>query len=506
MSASLAGATSISALKHEERVRLIVLGTIWALLAVVGAYGAATVAAAGHLAVVAGVAWLALPVIAWRYPAAVPALLVVAVSLVEQFGGIGDGTDRIPLFTSLSEGLGLSHVYFNPFELTLAMLLLVVCLRAVADRRLLLPRSFITAAIVLLLVIVLFAELRGATHGGDLKAALWELRPWIYLAGVYLITSLVIRTLGAIDAVLWAFVIGTGLKGIQGTIRFLAIRDVQPRPEAILAHEQAFLFGVFIVLVATLWMFRRRGRLRIVATAFLPLVVIADLGNSRRTAWAIVLAGLVILMLVTWIRTPTRRAMITVLAGASVALGGLYLAAFWNSPGALGQPARAIRSAVMPTARDQQSNQYRTIENANLGIIIHRSAPFGQGFGVPIDYTIPLVDISNITSFIKYVPHDTVLYLWMRLGLPGAIAFWWLIGAAYLAAGQLIRHPDDRVALVGMVAICALTGYLIEGYYDMGLFWFRIAVVIGCVLGLLEAARSLTLVTGGQRVRMMERA
>ena len=29
----------------------------------------------------------------------------------------------------------------------------------------------------------------------------------------------------------------------------------------------------------------------------------------------------------------------------------------------------------------------------------------------------------------------------------------------------------------------------VQGYYDMGLYWFRIAAVMGCLLGALEAAR-----------------
>src|SRR5207302_882028 len=133
----------------------------------------------------------------------------------------------------------------------------------------------------------------------------------------------------------------------------------------------------------------------------------------------------------------------------------------WNSAGTLGQPARTVRSLVAPQGRDLESNQYRVLEDANLGLNIRHSVPFGQGFGVPIDYAIPIVDISSIDSLIKFVPHDGILYIWMRLGFLGAIAFWVLIGTAFIAAGSLVRSMDHRLGLYGALMLCALAAYLL---------------------------------------------
>jgi hypothetical protein len=36
-----------------------------------------------------------------------------------------------------------------------------------------------------------------------------------------------------------------------------------------------------------------------------------------------------------------------------------------------------------------------------------------------------------------------------------------------------------------------VVGYVTQGFYDMGLYWFRIAIVMGCLMGALEAARRL---------------
>ena len=92
---------------------------------------------------------------------------------------------------------------------------------------------------------------------------------------------------------LWVLVICTGFKGVQGTYMFLSFaRKMTPRPETVLSHEESVFFGIFIILTVGLWVYGQRGWLRTMATALFPFVLIADLANSRRTAWPIVLIGL----------------------------------------------------------------------------------------------------------------------------------------------------------------------------------------------------------------------
>ena len=75
---------------------------------------------------------------------------------------------------------------------------------------------------------------------------------------------------------------------------------MEPRPEAILGHEEAFFFGVFIILTCALWLYEIRGRMRVVATCLLPFVVIADMANARRTAWLIIAVSIVTLLVISF--------------------------------------------------------------------------------------------------------------------------------------------------------------------------------------------------------------
>jgi hypothetical protein len=135
---------------------------------------------------------------------------------------------------------------------------------------------------------------------------------------------------------------------------------------------------------------------------------------------------------------------------------------------------------------------YRIQENENLKLNIREGGAIGRGFGVPIHY-IPgtIEDISDIDPMIRFVPHNGVLYILMRMGLFGGIAFWSLLAAGIITGCRLVRSRHREVAVFGTVLACVLVGYALEGYNDQGFFMYRVAFVVGTLLGLGEAARRL---------------
>jgi hypothetical protein len=58
----------------------------------------------------------------------------------------------------------------------------------------------------------------GIAHGGQFRWAIWEIRPWIYLAAMFWLTASVLTTKRALRALLWTLVIGSGFKAIQGVL------------------------------------------------------------------------------------------------------------------------------------------------------------------------------------------------------------------------------------------------------------------------------------------------
>jgi hypothetical protein len=444
------------------------------------------------------VAALALPILWWRVPASGVITLVGFATLIEQYPysvgipGLDAFTDRIPLFASLQGSLGFTGLVMSPVDIAVVMLLFVWLTRAASTRSLHLPRTQVSVGLGLMLVIAAVALARGlmgAAVKADSDAALLEIRPWAYLAAAYLLTSQLMGSRRAVQAALWAFVLGSGFKAIQGVYIYLGIRSLSPRPDAILAHEESVLFGIFIMLTLCLWLYRQRGRLRTVATCLLPIVLLADLANDRRDAFLILGAELLVFVVLIYVARPERRRVLWGAALIGAVAMAIYLPLEWNGTGTLGGPAEAVRSVVSPDPRDASSDQYRVSENIDLGAMISDNPLLGTGFGVPINYTVaPLADLTAVDSMIAYVPHNGVLYVWMRMGLPGEVMLWLLVAAAIAAGTRASRSTDPQVQVLGALVACTTVGWLIMGYTDMGFWWFRLALAFGCLLGLLEAA------------------
>jgi RodZ C-terminal domain len=448
----------------------------------------------GHAAAVAAIALVLLPVFLWRKPQHGPVVLLVAALLVEQFGytvgpRAGAATAQIPLF----QGIGPLHI--NPADLLLCLLFAMYVARHGLESTRPLPRTAIAKCLYALLGVVILGVVVGKLHGGQIRFAFTETRPYAYLVATFVLASVLLTTRAAVRALLWAFVAAIGFKAGQGLLIFLSVRHLAARPEAVLAHEEALFFALFLLLALALWLFEVEGMLRTVATALVPVVVAADLANTRRAAWLVLGTGLVVLLTVTYVAVPERRRTVgRIMLALAVGLA-FYLPAYWNKSGGLAQPARAIHSTISPSPRDASSDLYRIQEDANLHLNIRQAGPLGKGFGVPIDYALPIQDISSIDPFIAYIPHNGVLYVLMRMGVLGGIVFWSLLGIGIVGACRLAKSRDREAGVIGALTAAVLVAYAFEGATDQGFFYYRVAFVIGTLLGLVEAARRLEMAT-----------
>jgi hypothetical protein len=456
----------------------------------------------GHSANIVGLAVVLLPVVLWKRPQLAPIVFLASALLIEQFAqpvvstdtstSVADSTPliapitpRIPLF----HGIGSLHI--QPADLLLLFVLITYLVRSIEWGARWWPRSHVRSALVALLGVVALGVVVGLAHHGSLRVALMETRPYVYLGSTYVLTAVLVRSRQALEAALWALVVGTGIKAIQGLYVFVKVHNMHPRPSAVLGHEEAYFFAVFVFLVLALWLFEVPGRLRTTATWLLPLVVAADLANNRRAAWLVLGGGLVALAVVGYRSLPSRRRVLRAAVVVSLIASAIYFPAYWHKTGSLAQPARALRSQISPDARDASSDLYRVQEDANLQLNIRKGGLIGNGFGVPIDYVLPIVNIKKGDPLIAYVPHNGVLYVLMRMGLLGGIAVWALLGAGIIAGCRLARSVDRQFAVVGAVVVCSLVAYALEGATDQGFFFYRIAFVTGSLLGLVEAGRRL---------------
>ena len=490
------GHLTVDGIVQTQRTRaLLVLGAS-VIGAILGGLGAGLFTMSGQatvLAVCAGAA--VLPILFWRAPGAAVALLVVFGAAFARYGDPESSVDflaNVPMWRSLNDAAGLSGIYVLPVEVVLVLALLVWIARDGAVRRLELPRTELSVSLAVLVAIALFAEIRGLAAHGDFKISLYELRPFLYLAAAYLLAAQGLRHRAAFQAVLWALVLGTAYRGLVGTDLAIKVANVYPRPNQLLEHDESFFFSLYLVLLVALWVFGMRGWLRRVATALMPFVLYADLSNNRRAAWAILPAGLLALAAVTWVRNPTRRRTIACALAVIFVVSTAYVVAFRYNTSTLAFPAHAIWSNFRPDPRDWSSNLYRQLEQFNLANDIRNSIVLGSGFGLPFSHVGLSFDASAFDPLVYYIPHNTVLWVWVKMGVVGMLAFWWAMGVAAVAAARLARHGDRDAALLATLGIAAVAGYFLLGWVDIGLAAVRVAVTVGCLLGAFEAAARAT--------------
>lgn len=431
---------------------------------------------------------LLLPVFLWKRPYIAPAVLLGAAILVEQGTSIPHIplTQRIPLF----EGVGPGHL--EGADILLLIVLSIYLLKGKEWGTSLLPRSHVSVAIRAILACVVLAIVIGHEHHGSLREALMQARPWVYLAATYFLTSAFIRDRRAIRAVLWTIVGTVGFKAVQGIYVWMTSRHLQPKPESYISHEASYFFVIFVMLVAALWLFDQKGKLRTWATWLLPVVIFAILVNDRRVAWEMLGAAFLCFGVLAYKAMPIRRRALGKAVVGLVLISAVYFPVMWNSTNSAALPARAVKSQLNPSYRDASSDVYRVQENDNLELNIRQSAPFGKGFGVKIDYALPIADISGQDPTIIYVPHDEVLYVLMTMGLLGGVAVWSLIGTGMIAGARLAMVRDHELAVVGIVVACSVIAYAVIGAEDVGFFFYRIAFITGTLLGLAEAALRLS--------------
>ncbi len=449
-----------------------------------------------------------LPILLWRFPRIVFYFVLASVCLFElaQMTGTNGSvyadslTDRIPVFWNINTILQIyGHTDFKGVPLNLLEVLLLLAgacalvrsaYTKTADFRpgpLLWPIGIYTA-------FVLVAWVNGMATGGDFKISLQEIRSQLYFALAYLMAYNMIRDRTQRDAALWVMALCIGLKGILYTLRRYVTLHGFPLPDqGVGSHEEAFFFDVFIALLLAFSVCGTFPKLRNVMLFLLPFVVLGSLACNRRAATAAFVIILPVLMLCAYQALPKRRRLIGLLSAvAALAFAGYY-AAFKNSNSILAQPARAISSQFSPDPRDASSNAYRDAENADLMATI-RSAPLGYGYGKKMLHAVPIADISAEYEWWDIMTHNQVLWVWMRVGTFGFLAFWMMISAILINAARTVRNESlpmetRSLAISGMLIIGSL---MIFGLLDLQFSNFRDMLFAGLWTGIIAALPTLS--------------
>jgi O-antigen ligase len=153
-------------------------------------------------------------------------------------------------------------------------------------------------------------------------------------------------------------------------------------------------------------------------------------------------------------------------------------------------PARAIASNFNPDPRDASSNHDRAWEDKDIMATVNQSPLtqiIGTGFGKPMLQPFSLSDVTGIYPLEVYLPHNSILWVWMRLGTIGYFLLWIMIGTVLVQATRLLRRlRDPSLSGWALLVIVVVIQQVIFGYLDIGWTNYRNMIVVGMLFALIS--------------------
>ncbi|HEX6542024.1 MAG TPA: O-antigen ligase family protein [Ktedonobacterales bacterium] len=446
-------------------------------------------ASQGYVQILATIAALvALALVPWR-PILGLYLMVISAVVIEQepllAGAIG--TDHLYVFywpAKLQGNIERPIGYFF-----LVVLLTIVITGLLLKRRTLFGGRLFYPFLALLGALVV-GVLHGLASGGEFRIIVLEVRPWWYFFLAYVLAYNIVSDVKHVRNIIWITILGTAIKGVQGVYIVYAYLGGQVGGHnEIMAHEQSFFFVLVLLLLAMLFLYRFQPGIFIAILFSLPCLLIALVANNRRADYVALFIGIaVVWAMAILVKPESRRALISA-AVICLILGAGYVVAFQKSSGALGEPARAVVSVFNPSAadaRDAASNLYRIVENYDLKYTEAQSPLLGYGFGKPFLQPILLANVLDLDPYYLYIPHNNVLWIWMRLGPLGFGALWYLIGTSIVSGCIMARRlKNKQLQFFAIFAVATVVMEVILAYGDYQFFFYRNMIFVGIVLGVL---------------------
>jgi O-antigen ligase len=338
--------------------------------------------------------------------------------------------------------------------------------------------------------------------GGDTRAAVFEVRPLLYLPLIYILVTNLFETRVQYQRLLLLAFVAVSVQSVFALSYYRYLSETEKEAlESLSEHSATIHMNAMFMFLLGLWLLR--GRRWVLATVLVltPTVFWAYLLSQRRAAMVALFLGIALLTVIVYHR---RRRAFWWFTPTALVLGGIFVAGTWNAQGALGLPSTAVKSVIAPgqlSEKDQRSDLYRQVEAYDLWFTVRQKPLTGVGFGQKFYVPVKLPDISFF-EFWQYLPHNAVLWIWLKVGFFGLVVLMYLFARSIqLGTRAALRvSPPDATATV-TVGVLYLAMFLIYAFVDIA-FDVRTTVFLAFCFALcadFESARSSPGQTWAQR-------
>ena len=366
----------------------------------------------------------------------------------------------------LNDGLTI-----NPLEIIILLTAVSWILRMLGDTEWALHKGVLWKPVMTFTGFVFLGLIYGLSRPGhDTTVAVWEVRPLLYLPILYVLITNLFTTARQYERLFMCALAGVVVQSLLALQYFHSLdRDVREHLDALTEHAASIHVDVLIIFVLAIWLLPRCNHIRRiwVTLALIPCVWMFVLAQRRAAAVALI-AGVLALVAVMYQR---RRWATLWFAVVGVVFGALYTAAFWNSTEGVGFGAAAVKTVIAPgqlSLEDQNSDLYRQIEAYDIWYTIRSNELFGVGFGQQFLRPWQLPDISFFV-FWQYLPHNSVLWIWMKTGIGGFISMLYLMARTIhhgVRSAVRIQSHDLTSVVIGSVIYVVM--YMVYCYVDIG--------------------------------------
>jgi O-antigen ligase len=378
-----------------------------------------------------------------------------------------------PFAKNLSSRESIAYVAdsltFTPLQLSLFFGCAISMLRRFADRRTLVARTPMNWPLLVFTAFVVYGFIRGLSSGGNVRAAIFEGRPLFNIALVFVIVVNECTEARHLRYALWALLSGVVAQSLLSIDYLNRLGDAERDAlERLTEHGSVVAQSLLIVTFLAILLFRVRGGVRRWALflGLLPTVYVFLVGQRRAGIAALAVGAVILAVAVLWRRPKVFWSVVPV---ATLVIAA-YTAAFWSSQSVIGFPAQAIKGFIAPdqaSAEDRSSDIYRWIEAYNLNYTIRADPLKGLGFGRPFYRPVPLPDIS-VFEFNAYQPHNTILWIWIKMGFIGFAATFYMLGRSIVLGAERVRRmPQDVDLVVTLAATLYIAMYTIYSFVDI---------------------------------------
>lgn len=345
----------------------------------------------------------------------------------------------LPLLFSRGGNL-LSDVMFSAADLVLLAFLPVCTATWLRKRRF--PLTSFDGSLLLLLSSFTLGLLVRWFHVGDFSFYAWGTKYFgllFLVSGIYFLLSFV-RDQGELKRVVHAWVLSALIVAALGMVGLALLKGGVPtflmrgeRVDSVMGSPNRLgLYMAVSALMATSLASAGYYRFLTVATAFVGGITVVM--TLSRGTWMAYSAGLVVLLVLWWqqLKKSTKYWLLIrfiLLVGiALVALPYLF-PSFW------------VVATNFRTIMARMDSNVATLE------LIAESPLLGLGLGVTLERLV-WFDWALETSYLM-LPHNTALWLWSDLGLPGLLSFFLLSVSFLRIAVRLSRSADPFHAALG---------------------------------------------------------